>query len=103
MNKETRAVAPGPLTTKALSPVWIDSLLGLLIGFAGYCAPHLGGALSRYRLACDAAGDHLIIEHQPSGSALARLAIRTRLAAAGTFHPVSARCIHGTRRPTGPS
>jgi hypothetical protein len=36
MNQETTAIAPGPRTTKkTLSPVWIDSLLGLLVGFAG--------------------------------------------------------------------
>src|ERR1700720_3442437 len=35
MNQETRRIAPGPLTTKGLPPVWMDSLLGLLVGFAG--------------------------------------------------------------------
>ncbi len=35
MNQETRGTAPGPLKAKALSPTWMDSLLGLLAGFAG--------------------------------------------------------------------
>ena len=35
MNQETRGSAPGPLKAKALSPIWMDSLLGLLAGFAG--------------------------------------------------------------------
>ena len=35
MSQESRVIEPGPLRTKALSPVWLDSLLGLLVGFAG--------------------------------------------------------------------
>jgi hypothetical protein len=35
MSQESRVVAPVPLTTKSLFPVWMDSLLGLLVGFAG--------------------------------------------------------------------
>ena len=35
MSQEPRVIEPGPLRTKALSPVWMDSLLGLLVGFAG--------------------------------------------------------------------
>ena len=45
MDEKTKAVIPGRLTTKAaLSPVWIDSLLGLLVGFAGglLCKAALG-------------------------------------------------------------
>ena len=44
MNQETRRIAPGPLTTKGLPPVWMDSLLGLLVGFGGglLCKAALG-------------------------------------------------------------
>ena len=44
MNQEVRVIAPGPLKTKALSPVWMESLLGLLVGSAGglLCKAALG-------------------------------------------------------------
>jgi len=44
VDEKAKTVTPEPLTTKALSPVWIDSLLGLLIGFAGglLCKAALG-------------------------------------------------------------
>ncbi len=35
MNQETKPVGPEPHAATKLSPVWMDSLLGLLVGFAG--------------------------------------------------------------------
>src|ERR1700747_3421837 len=35
MSQESRVIEPGPSTKKALSPVWMDSLLGLLVSCAG--------------------------------------------------------------------
>lgn len=43
MDQESRVIAPGPFKTKA-SPLWIESLLGLVVGFAGglFCKAALG-------------------------------------------------------------
>ena len=49
MNQESKATAPQSPTTKALSPVFLDSLLGLLVGFAGgfLCNVSLGSGTPR--------------------------------------------------------
>jgi uncharacterized membrane protein YagU involved in acid resistance len=49
MNQDSKVIAPEPLTTKALSPFWVDSLLGLLAGVAGglLCKAALGSWTTR--------------------------------------------------------
>jgi hypothetical protein len=49
MNQDGKPKAPEPLTAKARSPIWMDSLLGLLTGFAGglLCWAALGSWTTR--------------------------------------------------------